>query len=357
MDGTSRGGTAWGGAGAAARLRGEHRIVVIGAANIDIQGTSARTFLAGDSNPGRIVRAPGGVGRNIAENLARLGNRVEFIAALGTDADSDLLSASCASLGIGTDGILRTDAPCPTYLCLSDPDGRLVGAVADMAAAAALGPDVLESRTGILDSADAIIVDANIPGDSIAWIAARYGRHSSRSLRRPLLAFDPVSVAKSVRARDCLGEFDLAKPNLSELAALAGGEAVPGVHATPGAEDLESLAASLRARGRMPGSLFVSLGESGMAYLEPGRESGEPARFVALPLPPRESRPPTLNRSGAGDAACAALVAAALSGLTPRACAACAIAAALLAAASDSPVHSGVSARAVSTLAGIALRE
>ena len=45
--------------------------VVIGGANIDIHGAPAATLNMGDSNPGTVRLSPGGVGRNIAENMAR----------------------------------------------------------------------------------------------------------------------------------------------------------------------------------------------------------------------------------------------------------------------------------------------
>ena len=64
--------------------KGKARVVVVGGANVDIQGQVLRAFIPGDSNPGRIVRACGGVGRNIAENCARLGMPTWFIAASAT---------------------------------------------------------------------------------------------------------------------------------------------------------------------------------------------------------------------------------------------------------------------------------
>ena len=48
-------------------------IAVVGGVNIDIGGRSDAPLVAGDSNPGRIRSSLGGVGRNIAHNLALLG--------------------------------------------------------------------------------------------------------------------------------------------------------------------------------------------------------------------------------------------------------------------------------------------
>ncbi|MEZ5220286.1 MAG: PfkB family carbohydrate kinase [Ilumatobacteraceae bacterium] len=48
---------------------------VIGGANIDMKAQSRARAATHTSNPGRTSMTPGGVGRNIAENLARLGDR------------------------------------------------------------------------------------------------------------------------------------------------------------------------------------------------------------------------------------------------------------------------------------------
>ena len=52
------------------------KCAVIGAANIDIGGFPAAALAGGDSNPGRVTLSAGGVGRNIACALARLGAQI-----------------------------------------------------------------------------------------------------------------------------------------------------------------------------------------------------------------------------------------------------------------------------------------
>ena len=52
------------------------RICVIGGANADIIATSFSAFVPNDSNPGAVRLTAGGVGRNIAHNLALLGTLI-----------------------------------------------------------------------------------------------------------------------------------------------------------------------------------------------------------------------------------------------------------------------------------------
>ena len=65
--------------------------LVIGGLNMDILGTPSHSFVQRDSNIGRVRLTPGGVGRNIASHLARLGAPVELMAVLGNDVYAGLL--------------------------------------------------------------------------------------------------------------------------------------------------------------------------------------------------------------------------------------------------------------------------
>lgn len=340
-----------------ARILRQSRIVVAGGINMDIQGTSSASFLAGDSNPGQVKTFPGGVGRNIAENLVRLGCSVELVAAVGDDEDSRALISGTEALGIGVSGMLMAEgASCPRYLCLLDSHGALVGAVADMQAVEALGVDELAARQELFDRSDAIVVDANLPASSIAWIAREYGRRNSG--KRPLLVLDPVSAAKASRASPWIGAFDLVKPNRAEARVLASA-AVPD-RMPPMDESLRD-AMSLLASGT--GAVHVSLGAEGLVSLvrddfmhPPGTAAGAISITGFRLLPPGSGAfPPGTSSgiqsvSGAGDAGCAALVAATLAGLDPAASGSLALAASSLCAASMHTVHPELSLDLVLTI-------
>ncbi|HTX74372.1 MAG TPA: PfkB family carbohydrate kinase [Rectinemataceae bacterium] len=318
-------------------------VVVVGGINMDIQARSAATFRPGDSNPGSVSLSAGGVGRNVAANLVSLGLRVELLTVLGDDALSGELEESCRRDGVGLSAALRrADSPASRYVCLLDSDGRLVGAVAAMDSFEFLLPQHLDGHASLLDSASVILVDANVPESSIGWLARRYGAKAARARADagadstaaaqaaaarplPILGLDPVSVAKAARARAWLGDFAFAKPNRGEALVLAGEEA--GASSSPA-----ELGEKLRATGLR--DLFISLGEAGIFYTGGSERGGVERGFVRPPRSlPAELKP--RNVSGAGDAACAALVWGRLSGLGLQAQAACALSAALLTAAAE----------------------
>ena len=61
-------------------------ILVIGAASVDLKGRAQKALQLGASVPGDITVSFGGVGRNVAGNLARLGQPTILLSAVGDDA-------------------------------------------------------------------------------------------------------------------------------------------------------------------------------------------------------------------------------------------------------------------------------
>lgn len=309
------------------------RIVVVGGANIDLQGRSFEAFVPADSNPGSIIRSRGGVGRNIAENCVLLGLPTWLLTAFGDDEDGAWLRSDCERKGIDTEGSLLAHAATARYLCVMDPSGSLQAAVADMGVMDAVDPGFLETRRPLLDSADIIVADTNLPASSLSWLAAHYGRRGrrergkgpSRQHTGPLLYLDTVSTAKAARAAGVISEFDCVKPNRAEASILA-------EFAGPEAPEPEILCAAMASKGSLPAELFVSLGEKGLYYYSNSGFSGR------ISLPPPELRPLPVSRSGAGDAACAALVWAHARGLGAADKARSALTAAMLTTASYEPV-------------------
>lgn len=219
-------------------------VCVVGGINVDITGTSDKALIPGDSNPGRVTLTLGGVGRNIAENLARLGARVSMVTALGDDAHTAWIRRSCRDLGIdlSASDVIPGSAT-NTYLCVNDAGGDLAVAVSDMRSCDGVTPAYLAPRLAMMNAADAVVLDANLPEESIRWLA--------ENVRVPLAA-DPVSVRKSERLLPALQRLALIKPNRAEAESLTG------------LDDPEEAAASLVSAG--VACAMVSMGADGVWY-------------------------------------------------------------------------------------------
>ncbi len=228
-------------------VRSAPYVVVIGGVNMDIGGHAFAPLVARDSNPGRVKMSLGGVGRNIAHNLTLLGTDVQLITAFGDDVAAQKLTASCSELGINISHSLQVSGMATsTYLFLTGPDGDMELAISDMDIYERITPSFLASKLPLLSNAQLIIVDTNIPEESIHWIA--------ENCRVPVFA-DPVSTVKAEKLRGVLGKLHTIKPNRLEAEILSG---IP----LTSRNNIERAADVLLAEGLR--RIFISLGADGV---------------------------------------------------------------------------------------------
>ena len=221
--------------------------VVIGGANVDVKARSNVPATSHTSNPGHGSMAPGGVARNIAENLARLGDQVHLISVVGRDALGDSLLDHTAAAGVRTKHVARSERPTGTYTAVLDVDGELLVAIADMEATAELGPEQLQSARDVIASAGALVLDGNLRRDTF-----QYALDLSGGVRT---IFEPVSVPKAAALKDALDARVYAvTPNRNELAALTD---LP----TRTDRQVRTAARALHARGIQ--LVWIRLGERG----------------------------------------------------------------------------------------------
>jgi len=193
--------------------------VVVGGANLDVKAHSSRPVVAATSNPGTTTLAPGGVGRNIAEALARLGTPTALVAAVGTDAFGDRVLEATATAGVDTSGVRRTAERTGTYTAVLDADGELVAAVADMAATEELSPADVDAAAEVIAGARLVVLDGNLAAATLVRAAELAQAAGVR------VVVEPVSVPKARLLAPLFAverPVFVATPNDDELAALGG---------------------------------------------------------------------------------------------------------------------------------------
>ena len=147
-------------------------VVVIGGANIDIKAKSNAQNKLGTSNPGVVRLSPGGVGRNIAHNLARLGSAVALISVVGQDANGTALVDATRLAGVDVSRVLIQTVATGTYVAILDDDGELVTAMSDTRAIELLSPEMIETHRACLEQARLVVADCNLRVDTLQAIAA-----------------------------------------------------------------------------------------------------------------------------------------------------------------------------------------
>ena len=149
-------------------LRSGSYAVVVGGVNMDIGGRSYSPLVGSDSNPGVVSMSFGGVGRNIAHNLALLGTDVRLLTAYGEDIYGQRIAASCAELGIDASHALRlADERTSTYLYIADEKGEMNLALSDMDICKRITPGYLAANLPLIQNAQVVVADTNIPEESI----------------------------------------------------------------------------------------------------------------------------------------------------------------------------------------------
>ena len=260
--------------------------VVIGGVNMDIGGTSNQALRAEDSNPGKVRMSLGGVGRNIAHNMSLLGVDTRMLTAFGDDLYAQKIAASCGELGIDISRSLQVPGgSTSTYLFIADENGDMAVAVSDMEIYDHLTPAFLASRAPLLNNAQVVVMDTNIPAESIAWVAEH--------INLPIFV-DPVSTVKAEKIRPILGKLHTLKPNRLEAELLSGVTITDEASLNRAADVL--LSTGLR-------RVFISLGGDGVF-------AADHSSRCHLPCLPGKM----VNTTGCGDAFMAAIVWAYLEG-------------------------------------------
>lgn len=257
------------------------------------------------SNPGTASWTAGGVGRNIAENLARLGSPTVLVAAVGDDLAGESVVGRTAAAGVDCRHVVVSRSPTGTYSAVLDDGGDLVIAVADMRATDELGVDDLAVVTGMLGDAGALVADANLDARVVRWLV------DAGQVAGVPVVLEPVSVAKATLVAPVLDgsvRLHTVTPNVDELSALVGTPVANTVQAIGAAADVlhRRGVAHVWVRRGTRGSLLSVGGATPSA--DP---SGEPTpRMVRVSAPAVE----VADVTGAGDSMTAGYVHALLAG-------------------------------------------
>lgn len=259
--------------------------IVIGASSLDVVGRLENELRDGISNPSVIRTSFGGVARNVAENLARLGQPVALLSVVGKDRIGQELVDHTGQAGVDVSCIHRTDKfPTGFYMGIIGEEGTRKFAFDDMRISQQLSEAYITYNEDLISQASLIFVDANVPEESMRRII-EIAHYSDI----PICA-DPTSVVLSPHLFPYLKDINIIVPNAQEAAALIGKTFNPDSieQAMDAARKLVSLGVE---------EAFISIGENGICYAS-SETSGHFPGTASLVVDP----------TGAGDALTAAVL-------------------------------------------------
>ncbi len=260
-------------------------VLVIGSTGLDIIGKSTGPLIKGTSNPGTFRMAPGGVARNVAENLARLGMEAILITAVGDDAEGRSLLEQAADAGINIEHALTIpDQMTGAYLAVLDDRGNLYHGIDDMRVVNSISSAHLRGCKQLFKQASAIFIDANLPKKTLQTAIILANRAGVP------IAADPTSASLAPNLKPHLESLWLITTNETEAEALCP-ESVPHAHpqkAIAAAKYLTSCGVDIA---------IVTMAEFGLGYATAYQSGHVPAIYTEITDP-----------TGAGDALTACVI-------------------------------------------------
>ncbi|MFI3128581.1 MAG: carbohydrate kinase family protein [Bacillota bacterium] len=189
------------------------KCIVVGGCNVDIFGKSIGKIIPADSNIGKIGIFAGGVGRNIAENIARLGESTQMLSALGNDANADFLRNNLQSLGIDYSLSENMEISSSCYMFIADNTGEMQLAVSDMEIYDVATRGMLLGKFDKINQNEILVMDTNFSQDVIDCVF--------ENTTIPIFV-DTVSTKKAEKIKKHLSKITYIKPNALEAEVLTG---------------------------------------------------------------------------------------------------------------------------------------
>lgn len=249
-------------------------VLVFGVSICDIFGFTDNRFKSHDSNPGCVKMSFGGVCRNIAENMSRIGMNTKFISIVGDDERGRNILEHAKSMNFDmSDSLVVKGGSTPTYLAILDETGEMVSAIVDLKIADHFTEEFIDSKAEIIKNSEYMFFDAD-NAEILEYIVSKYQGCSK-------FVLDPVSAAKAKTVKHLLKYFHTVKPNRHEAEAFCGFEVKTY-------EDVRKAGQYFLNQGIQ--NVFISLDADGIYYNNGTEEGIVKANNVSV-----------INVTGAGD--------------------------------------------------------
>ncbi|HJR29005.1 MAG TPA: ribokinase [Pseudomonas sp.] len=240
------------------------KVVVIGSLNMDLVTRAPRLPRGGETLIGKsFATVSGGKGANQAVAAARLGAQVSMVGCVGSDAYGEALRGALLAERIDCQAVSTVEDSSGVALIVVDDNSQ--NAIVIVAGAnGALTPEVIDRFDSVLQTADVIICQLEVP-DATVGHALKRGRELGKTV-----ILNPAPASRPLPA-DWYASIDYLIPNESEATALSG---LP----VDSLSTAEAAATRLIAMGA--GKVIITLGAQGSLFADGTRFEHFPAPKV-----------------------------------------------------------------------------
>ncbi|XP_009286629.1 PREDICTED: pseudouridine-metabolizing bifunctional protein C1861.05 [Aptenodytes forsteri] len=333
--------------------------VVIGGINVDFIAKAQNPVIldGGQTNTGRVRRTFGGVGRNLADCLSRLGQTPLFLSAVGKDEHSESILHYCHHMDMSA--VLQLEGKSTaTYCAVITSAGELSVGLGDMDIHHQITEQYVSQFKENLCQAPLVCIDGNVPLSTVQYVCQLAREHQLA------VCYEPTDENKASKPflSDSWKALTYISPNLQELRAINRtlGNPLPAELPSRLEDAVQTAMALARPLLAHLHCVVVSLGAHGVLLcgkslagsisLRPGaHEQTAAASLCATHYPAiHVSREEIVNVSGAGDSLMAGILAGMLAKHDTDTCVQMGLLAASLSLRSYEPISPEISTSSVS---------
>lgn len=258
-------------------------IVVIGAVFVDVKGYPEANFIPTGRNAGRVERVHGGVGRNVAEDIANCELRPTFVSLVDESGDGMDVVRKLNNHKVNTDYIWKTRDGMGTWLAVFDNDGDVAASISKRPNLLPIA-DILDKHGDeIFAAADSVICEIDIDKEIIKRVFRLAKKHG----KKVYSLVGNMSIA--LERRDFLKSIDCFICNIQEAGILFFDD-----YSEKKPKEMADILAQKVQAAQIP-SMIVTMGGDGAVYADMQGDRGYcPARKVEVK-----------DTTGAGDSFCA----------------------------------------------------
>lgn len=262
------------------------RVCIVGGSVMDLFLYPHQSMKLYDSNPGYMKKSVGGVGRNIAENLCRLGITTTLITPLGQDHYKFIIEDQAKKIGLSLCPIEIEETP--LYISIINEHGEDLIGVALMDGIASASVQSIMNYKHIIDQSDILVLDTNLSEEVLNSLLPLYSYKTY---------VDAISGQKAMKLANILQHIHTLKMNVIEATTIAGfgNDSIDGLH---------QLGEYFIKNGTK--EVFITMGEKGVFYYNKDTSLVRPSLKVDV-----------INSTGAGDAFFSGVIFAKLHNLDP----------------------------------------
>ena len=137
-------------------------MLVIGAVFVDVKGFSFGTYMPEGTNIGDVQIVPGGVCRNVAEDLSKLGLPAKFVSMVDATAMGRDVRDALSSMGIDTENVIEAERGMGVWMAILDEHGDLRGSISRQPDFKTLENYLREHGEALIAEADAIVLELDM---------------------------------------------------------------------------------------------------------------------------------------------------------------------------------------------------